>query len=208
MKLHIAGVCHLDPTGTTRLAEWLEHLLRDKAEFPAFVAVEFDAELFAKVKSQRTVFRSLLSQHWPRATPELLDELALSLGYEGDTHERAFPHAKVIWLDQGRPSDVENLAPARLVTYHQFLGEQGLPHNASAALSRLSQQAWESANAPTEGNDRDRKFASLVLQEIEDAGGDWAIVIVGATHASDRPGRMRRLLEEAGHTCEVTMLRP
>jgi hypothetical protein len=209
MKLHIAGVCHFDPTGRRRLTEWLEQLSAQHPEPPAFVAVEFDAGLFAKITAQRTAFRNLMREHWPHATHELLRELELSLGFEGDTHERVFPGAKTVWLDEGRPYDeVDGVASGRLVTYHQFLGEDGLPHDTSAALSRLSQEAWRSADPAVEGDERDHKFAHRILQETEHEPADWAIAIVGAAHASDDPGRMRRLLEEVGQTCEVTILRP
>lgn len=208
MKLFIAGLYHFDPTGRTRLRGWLEQLSAQHAEPPAFVAVEYDSGLFARIKSQRTVFRILMSEQWPHITPELLDELELSLGYEGDTHEVVFPGAKVIWLDEGRPFDTTGFAWDRLIMYTDFLGERGLPRNTPAALSRLSQEAWRRANPPSEGDDRDYKFAQLILQEIEHEAADWAIAIVGATHASDRPGYMRRLLEHAGQPCEVTILRP
>ena len=208
MKLHIAGVYHFDPTCRTRLRQWLEQLSAAHAELPAFVAVEYDADLFAQIKAQRTAFRRLLSEQWPDGAPELLDELELSLGYDGDTHERVFPGAKVVWLDQGRMYDVGGFAYERLIMYHQFLGEDGSPQDTSAALRRLSQQARQRANAPTEGNARDRKFADVILEEIQRGGGDWAIVIVGATHASHHPGRMSRLLKETGQLCDVSILHP
>ncbi len=208
MKLHIAGVCHFDPTGRQRLIEWLQRLSMQHSNRPAFVALEYDSDLFAKIEAQRASFRCLLSEHWSHAAPDLLDELELSLGYEGDTHERVFPDAKIIWLDQGRAYSVEGFAEERLIMYHQFLGRQELPPEASAALTRLSQEAWRRADPPVEGNGRDQKFAELILQEITCHAADWGIAIVGAIHASDCPGRMRYLLEQAGQTCEVTLLGP
>jgi hypothetical protein len=206
MRLYIAGVCHFDPTGRARLLEWLEQLSEEHSEPPAFVAVEYDSDLFTKIKAQRARFRCLLTEHWPHAMPDFLDELELSLGYEGDTHERVFPDARIIWIDQGRMYNVEGFAEGRLIMYHQFLGEQGLLEDTAAALAILSQRALEAAGPPTEGNERDARFARLIIQAIADGSGDWAIVVVGANHASDCPGRMRCLLEQVGQTCEVTIL--
>jgi hypothetical protein len=207
MKLHIAGFNHFDPTGRTRLRQWLEQLSATHSEPPAFVAVEWDEGLFAKVKAQRSMFRNLMEEEWPRASPGLLDELELSLGYGGDTHCEVFSGAKAIWLDQGRSDDVEPFAWERLNMYRSFLGQRGLPQDASSGLSILGQEAWERAGPPSEGDVRDRKFARLVLDEIAQSGGGWGIAIVGVNHASANPGYMRRLLEDAEQLCEVTILR-
>jgi hypothetical protein len=208
MNLHIAGFNHFDPAGRTRLRGWLDRLSAEHSEPPAFVAVEWDQQNFADVKAERALFRKLMQRQWPEAAPDLLDELELSLGYGGDTHTVLFPDVPVVWLDQGRRCDLSDYARKRLNMYKLSLAPHGSPHNASAALSRLSQSAWENAKPPSAGDERDRKFASLLLQHIDQVAGDWAIAIVGSNHATTNPGYLRRLLEDGGQPCEVTILRP
>ena len=208
MDLHIAGFKHFDPTGRTRLRQWLEQLSTEHTEPPAFVAVEWDEDLFGEVKAQRASFRNLITQEWPFASPGLLDELELSLGYGGDTHTGVFPDVPVIWLDQGRRCDVSCYASKRLDMYKSFLGEEGLPGDSTAALATLSQQASERADPPTKGDERDQKWTRLIIDEIAQSGGDWAIAIVGPNHTRASSGYMTGLLEEAGQLCEVTILQP
>ncbi len=56
---------------------------------------------------------------------------------------------------------------------------------------------------------RSETFVSRVLDRIKQGNGGWAIVIVGAYHASGSiPESMRSRLTEAGIECKAYWIRP
>ena len=170
-----------------------------------FVAVEWDSDLFAQVKEQRKKLRELAQKQWPSAGSDLMDILELSLGYEADTHPEVFPNSQVLWLDQGRQANVQRYAQQRLDMYRSFLKADDLPTNTTAALAMFSEGARKIAEQLTEGEPRDATFASLINEKVAQGKGRWAIAIVGASHAAAHKGSMRKLLEEQGHGCEVSV---
>ena len=209
MKIHIAGIYHPDPLCRCYLKQWLKQLSTNYAVDPAFIATEWDENIFTEVKKQRNKFRELAQTKWPGATSDLLDELALSLGYEADTHIEIYPNVDILWLDQGRKEEsdeVREYARDRLAMYISYLGGEPLPNDNTSALTKLSLEARARTQSDRQGDERDKKFCRLILERIENGGGDWAIVIVGAVHAEQVDGSMCRLLEEARQLCEVTIL--
>src|SRR3990172_3975460 len=108
MILHVAGVAHADPTGPVRLQRWLNRLRSQQKSPPAFVAVEWDQQIFERVRVQRRTIASLAKARWPQATPEFIAALSAALAYEGDAHLHVFPSALTLWLDEGRKPDSES----------------------------------------------------------------------------------------------------
>lgn len=206
MKLHIAGVNHFDPMCRNCLILWIKQLSAANNGPPVFVATEWDENIFAEVKRQRSEFRKLAQGEWPNAPSGLLDVLELSLGYEADTHTKSFPNVKVLWLDEGRQvNNINTYAEDRLRLYKSYLSKL-LPTDTSSALDKLSRAVRNGATPPKEGTVRDHKFACLILKEVAKNGGEWAIAIVGYSHASDNQGTMYSLLEAEGLLCEVSIL--
>lgn len=208
MKLHIAGVNHFDPSCRSQLKLWLERLATDNDGPPAFVATEWDENIFAEVKRQRGRFRKVAQREWPNASSDLLDVLALSLGYEADTHTEIFPNVEVLWLDEGRQyNNVDTYAEGRLSVYKSLLRGEQLPTDSASALSKLSSAARNNAPPPKgRRTARDGKFARLILKRIAKGGGAWAIAVVGYNHASNNQGTMYSLLDAQKQLCKVTIL--
>ena len=206
VNLYLFGINHFDPMCRTKLVAALEHLRDTLPTRPAFVAVEWDSDLFTRVKAKRPTFRHLLCEEWPQAPPQLVDQLVLTLGYEGDTQALVFPEADVLWLEEGRAFDVSDFAEARLKVYKDFLGTSQLPAGVSAALALLSEAAWQGSREPTTGTERDDKWTRLILDKIQGCEGRWAPIIVGRNHVINNDRYLRRQLEDAGLTCQVCIL--
>ncbi len=212
MRLRIAGVNHNDILGARRLRAWYDQVRNLETSTPTFVAVEFDRELFEQVRLQRPLIRRLASEVWPETDDEVLCLIERSLVYEGDLHERIFPGVETVWLDQGRkttyPTDMSGYAQDRLSIYRRFI---------SVAKSRLEiddvkvmcQAAWNQGVAPQPGGTcRDLKFSQKIMQRVANGESDWAIVVVGSSHASQVEGSMVSRLTGQGIACPVTELRP
>ena len=209
MELFIAGINHNDFLGRKKLASWLAILSEENADSPAFVATEWDEEIFKQVKEQRGTFRSLVKTEWPNASRDLLDTFALGLAYEADTHLEFFPDAKIVWLEHEResPIPISEYAKRRFMMLKSWLGGAGMPDNDSEALDQLSACAHQEATHSQQGDERDAKFAELVAVAVEELSqSDWAIAIVGSNHASSGPDTFRTLLENSGVTCKVSLL--
>lgn len=186
---------------------FIEQLARSNVDSPAFVAVEWDETLFNQVKRQRHGFRETIRTKWPQASKELLDILRDSLGFEGDSHLAQFPSAEILWLDAGRDETVESYSADRLLMYERFLGGVPLPSDSSEALSLLSNVAINRASHGTiTPTSRDKTFAESIARRIAYQQGNWALIIVGALHASNHSGSMIDLLQTQGYDCQVTIL--
>jgi len=208
VKIYIAGVYHFDPFGRTYLQKWLKELDVQHNTRPDFIAVEWDKDIFSKIKNQRGEFYKLAHKEWPNASNDMLNVLKDSLGYEGDSHVNIFPDIEVLWLDGGRKGDhtdiisINSYATVRLNKYRGLLGL-----NTPLELSILNKKVLEGVNSNSSLSDeRDTKFSELILKKVQGKDG-WAIVIVGANHARNETGRMRRILEDNKLICEVTILR-
>jgi hypothetical protein len=212
MQLCIAGVVHDDPLGRCKLIEWLRALSRRGV--PDFIATEWDATIFQRVRSQRRWFCEAARQEWPEAPRELIRELSLSLAYEADAHTQVFSGLEILWLDQGRrverESDVTEFAQARLGTYKSFLGNTGMPPVVSEALALLSREAWRRADAGAAGGidtARDSRWAQVLLERARRVSSQWAVAVVGQRHSTRDKGHFRRLVEDEGVDCQVDELR-
>lgn len=209
MILHIAGVQHFDPSGPVALRSWLMDQGQSGAVAPAFLATEWNHDAFAAVEQQRPAFRQLLAREWPYASRSLLDVLERSLGYEGDAHLLVYPDSEVLWLGpQPTPEDqhIGDYANDRLSLFRSFLQGARLPDRIEVALQVLGDAARRRAKGSVGGTQRDRDFATKIMNKARGLAGTWAAVAVGANHAADNGGSMRRVLEDVGYTCRVAIL--
>lgn len=205
MLLRIAGINHFDPLGRRKLQDWVARYANNPAL--AFVATEWDQDIFERVRGQRQRFQQLAARRWPEFSPQLLEILSMSLGYEADSHTQSFPNSEILWLDQGReanPEDINHYAEDRIQLYASFIDDGLDLANEEQMLLAMSERADQRAAGADGIGLRDQAFARLILDRVTHDG--WAMVIVGRRHASDSEGSMRRLLEEGRQRCEVALL--
>ena len=212
MRVIVAAIAHFDPLCRGRLHAWLQILLRTQSSPPGFVAVEWDKDIFAAVKSQRPTVRQIAQSRWPQATPEFLDCLESAVAFEADTHASLAPEVDTLWLDHGRSlpySDaIDSYAVDRVEVYASYIPPAAVTFD-SALLKVMSVEAWNRLGAIQEGGtDRDPLFAQSIAKHPSRSVAEWAVAIVGARHASRDDGYMVQRLEAEGFTCEVTNLRP
>lgn len=211
MRLRIAGVNHNDVLGRERLIKWLQEVKAVEGTHPAFVAVEYDEEIFYKIREQRPILGKLVASVWTNTPSPVRKVIEESLVYEGDIHNMIFPGVETVWLDQGRNvSDstiISNYARDKLNVYRCFipvdqaeLGDESLRH--------MSISAWKRVVSPQPGGPRDIKFAQLIADRSRWKNSGWAIVIVGIDHACEVEGRMVTLLKDQGINCQVNELKP
>jgi hypothetical protein len=209
MVLCIAGVGHFDPAARQRLVKLLRYCSK-KCGKPAFIATEWDKNIFEKVIAQRNEFRAAISNQWPSFSAELLNSLTLSLAYEGDSHLEVFPDAEVMWLDEGREApeeDIKRYARDRFAIYKGWLGDNVSETDESAILEKMRKKAAQQAGIPpSEGTERDAKWADMILRGEAKGGGDWAVIIVGKFHALKYAGSLLDLLEAEKQGCKVVLL--
>jgi len=204
--IRIAGVNHFDPLCRHKLLDWFCSCFNDFGQ-PNALATEWDEQLFSKVREQREHFANRLREAFPYLSPETVNTLKLSLGFEGDTHLDIFPDVEVLWLDQGRQQDVSTYAEDRLAMFKDFLAQPPIDVNDSNVLARLSAAARERAGGQEiAGGDRDKKFVDLLFKKMADYKDGYVIVVVGIYHTSQVEGSMRSLLERAGQSCEAATL--
>ncbi len=211
-QIEIAAISHFDPLCKDRLVHWLSALRDRQGKPPSFVAVEWDEQQFAEIRFQRLSVRMIAQERWPKASEGFITSLSESVAFEGDSHIGIFPETPTVWLDRGReivdPTVITKYAPDRVAVYASYLERQNATAN-EASLPQMSLEAWNRlGERPPGGTDRDIAFSAAVSDAFEEEGGDWAIAIVGANHASDEPGYMRERLDRAGFHCIVTELSP
>ncbi len=209
MELHIAGINHFDPLCRARLICWLERLLHTKKTSPAFIAIEASNDAYKKILDQREIFRQMLKSEFPNVSPVITDLLVQSLYYEADTYQIIFPDVNIIWLDANRELDqstLDNYARDRLNIYRRFM-------NKDNSLRMIGEAYWNDdwklpPTTPLGDPDyhRDYVIFNMINNAIATHNGSWAIVIVGASHASNREHSAKILLEKAGILCLVKIL--
>lgn len=160
---------------------------------PAFVAVEWDSGIVNTRGPQRTLYRTKWSASRPQDPPEVVDLLTFRLAWESDSHASCVPDAPIVYLDEGRdpaPSG-SPFGSNRLIQEQLLIGpnykatptDEVLPQVCahweaeSAAVERaIQEKGWD----PT----RDRTWHGLIRDASSRTSGDWAVVTVGALHAS------------------------
>ena len=220
--IYIAGVCHQDPKGKANLIAWLHDLSAANDEPPAFVGIEYNKDKFAEIKRQRPMLRQTLESICPRASSDFLDALSECLAYEPDAVADTFPNAEPLWLDTEilNPNPTANLYLTWIVyckQYKRWVDSKGLlfPTASTEVLDLLSKAAWDlfdpqRAQFPDRGDAlRSKNFACRVLDRINQGSLGWAIVVVGAYHASvSIPESMRSRLADARIECKVDWIKP
>lgn len=204
MTLFIAGINHFDPMGRERVADWFCELAAHHDTPPTFVAVEFDCELFERLRAQRPHYRACIQALWPDVPAGDLDLFERSLGYEGDTHLECFAGPDMIWLDEGRrlpPGAVEAHTSQRVAALRFFEAR-----NALMLPGVVSEQVQAYTRARVFSTERSRAFAEHILDYIHTHDWSWGLAITGAAHACDEfADSMRSLLEQAGVPCCARM---
>jgi hypothetical protein len=222
MELFIAGGVHEDPLGRRKIEGWLKRIQEDKGEPPAFVAVEWDLDIFRRVEATRNSLRQRVQSEWPDFTVEFWECLSHTLAYEADAHRSVVPDLEeTLWLDQGRQVSDRVIAASAgyyLDKWKEWLGGQSYS-DARIALGRLEEMAWRKAAPPTPPHERrpdeierDVKWVRLLRHRIAQGGGTWAFVSVGVAHTVRLPSYARYLLEssdkEDKQACNVLVLSP
>jgi len=210
MKLLIASIIHFDVLGHRRLIEWLKQKSAIESGAPEFVAVEWDKDMFSLIKAQRNLIGEVARKEWPTAPNSFVQVIQQSLGYEGDTHKEVLPSVETVWLD--RPvvdeTSVSQYCRKRMDTYKLYARNTCFDFGENMLIN-MSQQIWLESEPPeTGGTERDIIFSDKIMSQIKHAKSNWAIVIVGANHASLSPGCMVSHLSERGSICLREELRP
>jgi hypothetical protein len=210
-KLYFAGINHNDPLCRYELINWLDRLSESMDTEPAFIAVEASKQVYEKLKCQRNQFRKKAKAEYPQLSEAVIEHLALTIYYEADAHLEVFSNTGIIWLDAGRQVNEESLleyAQVRLNMYKPFLNIR------NDILKRISEEVWnENWEKPPETRGgypdyrRDFIFHQIIKEAIYSHQGDWAIIIVGASHSAMRNNSVRVLLEKEHFDCNVTVLK-
>ncbi len=209
MALFIAGVHHNDPLCRTRLICWLDRLSQLNTTRPAFIATEANSTAYQAILEQREIFRQLLKGNSPKLSAEICDTLVRSLYYEADAYQIIFPDTNIIWLDENReldPNELINYAQNRFNIYKRFLNENN-------PLNLISKSSWNMdwtalSTDPLGDPDyrRDKIIFNLIKTAYVQHVGSWAIAIIGAGHASNRDHSAKRLLDSASISSNVEIL--
>jgi hypothetical protein len=212
VKLKIAGINHNDILGPQRLLQWLEDVKRNEDTLPEFVAVESDQKHFLSIKLQRPLMRKFVLKAWPDTTQEIQVLFEESLLFEVDLHTKLFPTVETLWMDQERVvhdlTMISNYAKDRMNLYRSLLQNVRLKVEI-ADIKVMCKVAWDICPEPKPGGtERDRKFASVILQRSQGIHNGWGIVIVGSSHASLITGTMLSRIIDGGISCGVTELTP
>jgi len=212
MKIFIAGIVHFDVLGRYRLSKWINEVSEKMGNLPEFVAVEWDKEVFKQIYSQRILIRNYAKSEWPAAPPKFIDIIESSMGFEGDTHKLFSPNIETLWMDQGRPiedmSIITEYAMDRFNIYRKYFPDGSFDFGPKTLL-HMSKKAWARASPDTAvGSPRDAIFFEVILSRLNRLISDWAIVIVGASHARKNEGFLAKRLMDEGLSCYSKILRP
>ena len=79
--------------------------------------------------------------------------------------------------------------------YHRFLGPTIDEEHALDTMRKAAVQ--EAGPAIARGNERDKRFAGLIVQQIGSNQNSWAIAIVGKNHASNTDGSIATVVGRA-----------
>ena len=193
MDLIFAGGLHWHPDCRSiyqgRLRTWVAARGR-----PSFVAVEWDDGVAKSRIGQRRLYRDIWLRTRAQDAGSPIRKLATRLAWESDGHKSIIRRVPIVWLDNGRPQLPSQgpFATNRLVTERFVLG--GPKHTAIATdVAMASINAYWIAEAEETQKKligqrdaaRDHVWFDRIRRSIRVFGGDWAVVVVGAIHASE-----------------------
>jgi len=203
MDLYFAGTLHYDPLGRVNLRQWLEHLKQTHDQEPSFIAVESIETIHKNIDAHRKEFKMFVEPHLPG---NVLNDIVLSLGYEGDCHQELFSNSPTTWLN----NNIKDLMSKDIIgdyAYNSYIRicDVFLNDNCRAYLcdlNKISLIAWNYditallQEGPTAKYEKyDARWAPLIIKEIGQHKDGWAIVIVGAQHTLDIEGSILHRLK-------------
>jgi hypothetical protein len=209
MKLYVKGILHWSPVSRSLLQKRYADIYSDEEVPPSFLAVEMGEDIFTTIiLDQRRLFRIKIARDSTlRSLPEVLvDELACTIGHEGDAHKGIFPaEPPILWLDSFCDADStrRQLAESLSNRYVHFLKTDVLPGNADMPASRdLRDRIHQALNRPSTKKcsrdfSRDAVWFDLIRMRLN-AGRGYAIVVVGADHIQICEKYLCARLVEAG----------
>lgn len=209
MKLYVKGILHWSPVSRSLLQKCYADIYSDEEAPPSFLAVEAGEDIFTTIiLDQRRLFRIKIARDSVlRSLPEVLvDELACTLGHEGDAHKGIFPaEPPILWLDSFRDADSTSrqLGESLANRYVHFLKTDVLHGNANMPSSRdlrdkIHQELKRSSTRKCLHDfSRDAVWFDLIRTRLN-AGCGYAIVVVGADHIQICEKYLCAQLVEAG----------
>jgi hypothetical protein len=180
---------------------------------PKFVAVEYDEQMFLeKIVKLRSVFHSCKERNREiekYVSDEELELLSSCIGYDGDIHKKYYTESTTIWLDVGREAPQGYFSKEcgsqlynKIANYLQFVKENAL---SDAPIDRIQKYLEHENDGPDQQCDgeRDRKWFDILAPHLVVPNEEYSFIIVGFLHTEDKDGRIRKILEQHGHSVEV-----
>lgn len=129
--------------------------------------------------------------------------MELSLGFEGDSHEGAYPAVERVWMNEGHRSD--NYPAERIDLLRAVLVNNGVDHDdpdVFAHWCRLLRLGGRPDGQPhVWGLDRDEEKTDVVRRHVVADENRWALIVIGANHAVCSDIWMCGKLANEGHVC-------
>lgn len=214
MKVILIGGVHNSLSCRDRLVSTLNDISESERSV-SFVAVEYDENTFYnrilplrdaidECKKKNPIFSKYVSD-------DEMHELASCIGYDGDAHMDIFPDVETVWLDEGREPN-ENLFahPCGSFLYNKIGHFVGMIMSGDI-IGEYGERLFEYIALENDGaeeiinNVRDESWFEIISEFLTDEEHDCGIAIVGGSHAEEKEGNFRSLLENAGHNVEVIM---
>jgi hypothetical protein len=217
VQLYVAGTSHHDSMGKPNLRTWLGGLAVANDGPPLFVAVQYDEAKFVEMKNQRPVLRRDLSM-WRTMPTGVLNALVDGLAYEPEGVLEMFPGVEIVWLEAGTTESAERVHRVWFAKYQRYADLKAVDFLTSDPnpLLLLSEATWECFGGPgmiQPPEPRDEKLARVILHRLrrekqpdELGSGRWAVVVVGANHTRNEPGRMLWRLAKHGVPCSAVRI--
>jgi len=212
MHVRFAGGLHYDPTSRRACIEFMKTLSAESK--PVLVAVEWDSGIVAKLEAEREDFKRRWARFREQDPPELVEQLAKSIAWESDVFKDVFGDLPVVWLEDGRgePPSTRPLGSNRRLDCEYALAPDPKERPTADVLPRLHRYWLEDAEVTQkklieDGRDssRDKAWEKNLAPSLDKDG--WALVIVGAIHASDWDDEtLFNLLIAGGHRCDAGFL--
>jgi hypothetical protein len=199
LRIYFAGVLHDDPCMHPAVRSWLVDLRRGSSESPAFVAVEWYPQVLSQYVGEWDEFMEAARRHWRCADERVVVEAADAIAYEAVLPAEVFDPRLILWLN-GAGYDPH---PGR-TAYSVHAWRLGLRNRSMICpgILELSIAARDDALIAKRRPERDRDLADQILFAADNRRGDWAIAILGASHAGERwPDSTIQIVAKAGHDC-------
>lgn len=164
-----------------------------KSGRPAFIAVEWDSGVVRARKLQRRLYREKWLAKRSQDKGSVIRSLATRLAWESDGHQGIVRDVPLIWLEECRADkpSAGYFGANKLFVEQLALGTNFTMVSSRDALAAIN-RAWileadsVQANIPTpRDSSRDIAWHRQVSRAIRKFPGQWAVIVVGAVHASE-----------------------